>query len=428
MRNRLTRASLLALGMAGFALAGCATTTGSSAAGSATALSPAAQSSPDNPARASGPSALPSGSPGPACAVKQDKFRGDVTGYGPQALTAVRFVSPERGWVAGLDQLLMTADGGRHWTVQARGQLDLISLDFISGQVGWAVGGSALLATSDGGARWTSLPEPCPVIRSVHFSNALDGVAVAGGTGLGGNAPPGTPLAAGVLLRTSDGGHSWQPLAAPADVQTACFNSASNGWLGAHGRLYRTTDGGRTWTLAEAGVKAGGTTAFTMTVQCAGPASAWAVQSADVGLMSQSPHIGYQAGPDGVQAIFAEQYFESPGATVSTSSPGAYPGPMSALSASAAVFIDYCPPCGAAGAGTAPWAVFGGPGPALHRAGTVGGINRPGSAAFLSPEQGWVTGVQITFKGSGSSFAYRVVGTTDGGRTWHIELNIVPGG
>jgi photosystem II stability/assembly factor-like uncharacterized protein len=50
----------------------------------------------------------------------------------------VQFVSATRGWVVGRDTILATTDGGRHWTVQDSGPLDLTSVDFVSSEVGWA--------------------------------------------------------------------------------------------------------------------------------------------------------------------------------------------------------------------------------------------------------------------------------------------------
>src|ERR1700722_15337366 len=61
-------------------------------------------------------------------------------GYGPDALTGVQFISPTQGWVVGRHVILATDDGGATWTVQRRGQLDLVSVDFISADTGWAVG------------------------------------------------------------------------------------------------------------------------------------------------------------------------------------------------------------------------------------------------------------------------------------------------
>jgi hypothetical protein len=62
--------------------------------------------------------------------------------------------------------------------------------------------------------------------------------------------------------------------------------------------------------------------------------------------MSQQPHVGYHAGPAGAVPIFAEQYFPHRGVHVFAPSPGSYAGPFSAISPSAAAFIDWCPACG----------------------------------------------------------------------------------
>jgi hypothetical protein len=341
-----------------------------------------------------------------------------VTGLEPGGLTGVQFVSPERGWVVGADAILATADGGAHWTVQVRGRPQLTSVDFVSDQRGWAVGTRSLLATSDGGRHWTALPERCPLIRAVHFVSPAVGFAVAGGVGIvlyGGAAPE----TAGVVLATGDGGHSWHRLAAPADAQSVCFNDPGHGWLGAGGRLYRTADGGRTWT------RVAGPRPFrpgypaTMVVQCAGPRSAWALDIGPGAAASQMPHIGYHAGPAGAVPIFAEQYFPHPGVAVSAPSPGAYPGALSGLNASAAVYVDYCPACGY---GTGPWDLVTSAGAALAREGNVGGLNQPVAASFLTPALGWVVGTYIDNRDPSRPLRYwRVVSTADGGRTWRVD-------
>jgi hypothetical protein len=110
----------------------------------------------------------------------------------------VQFVSATRGWVVGQDTILATTDGGRHWTVQDSGPLDLTSVDFVSSEVGWAVSTHSVLATIDGGAHWLTLPEPCPLIRSVHFVSPDVGFAVAGGRYVS-DAGPETPEVAGVV-------------------------------------------------------------------------------------------------------------------------------------------------------------------------------------------------------------------------------------
>jgi hypothetical protein len=406
---------MAAIAAGGMLLAGC--------------TGPAAPAAPSSPASAgSGSAAAPGGperSPTPAragdgtsagCSAAQPAQA--VTGLEPGGLTGVQFVSARRGWVVGADRILSTTDGGAHWTVQDRGRLRLMSVDFISGLRGWAVGARSLLATSDGGRHWTALPDGCPLIRAVHFVSPSEGFAVAGGTGItlyGGAAPE----VAGVLVATGDGGRSWHRLAAPADVQNVCFNDQRSGWLGADGRLYRTADGGRSWALA-AGVSPfrNGYPA-TMIVQCAGSGSAWALDIGPGAAASQMPHVGYHAGPAGAVPIFAEQYFPHPGVAVSAQSPGPYPAALSALSASAAVYIDYCAPCGY---GTGPWDLVTADGAALARKGNVGDLNQPVTASFLSPAVGWVVGTYIDNRDPSRPIRYwRVVSTSDGGRTWRVD-------
>jgi photosystem II stability/assembly factor-like uncharacterized protein len=365
----------------------------------------------------------PARSPGSPTASPVTARRGcPVTpdhGLSPGVLTGVQFVSAAQGWVVGQDMILATTDGGRHWTVQDRGQLNLTSVDFIGNGAGWAVGADSLLATSDGGAHWTALAEPCPLIRSVHFVSATVGFAVAGGSDIS-QLGTATPEVGGEVLVTIDGGHSWRTLPAPKNAQTVCFDNAEIGWLGADGRLFRSTDGGRTWAQVAAGprsISAG--YPATMTVQCAGAGSAWAVDIGPGAGMSQQPHIGYYAGPGGAIAIFAEQYFPHPGVSVRADSPGSYAGAVSAISPTAAAFVDSCPACGL---GSAPWALVTSSGARLTREGNVGQLTQPETASFLSPQLGWVVGIVTHYRGPSSLRQYqRIVRTDDGGRTWLVQ-------
>jgi photosystem II stability/assembly factor-like uncharacterized protein len=350
---------------------------------------------------------------------------------GTNALIAVQFVSPRRGWVVGVHQILATSDGGRHWSVQASGHLDLDSVDFVDSQHGWAVGASTLLATSDGGQHWTLMPEPCPKIRLVDFVSPRVGFAVAGGTNLVGASFSMAPLRGGVLLTTRDGGRTWRRLQSPPDAQAVCFDSPvngspANGWLGADGSLFRTSNGGRSWELTSARVRSPSSAdpAF-MLVQCAGPDSAWALAIGPGAGMSQEPHVGFHAGPSGTTPIFAEQYFPHPGIRVTTESPGSYPGAISAISETTAAFIDGCPACG--NGGTAPWALATAGGSTLIRKGNVAGLTSPLAASFVSPQVGWVVGLLIRYRSGGPTRSYpRIVSTTDGGRTWHLDYTESP--
>jgi Photosynthesis system II assembly factor YCF48 len=334
--------------------------------------------------------------------------------YGFGYLSGIQFVSPEQGWVVGQHEILATSDGGQHWTVQDSGGLDLTSVDFISAAVGWAVGTRSLLTTTDGGVHWTALADPC--LRSVHFVSPEDGFATAGGRG---------PFYFGVgpaqgrlkVLATTDGGRSWHALHVPARPQTVCFDNAQQGWLGAAGRLYRSADGGRTWKLVTAGARPprAGFMAW-MIVQCAGDGAAWALDIGPGAASSQEPHIGYYASPEGVVPLFAEQYFPHPGVTVTTDSPGSYPGPISAIGPTSAAFIDWCPACEPGP--SVPWVLV--TGTTVIREGDVGGLTQPESASFLSSQLGWVTGIVVRYHGPTSRWYQRIVTTSDGGRSWRV--------
>lgn len=361
---------------------------------------------------------------GPSTHTKADVCRAAQQAQGtawpsPGALTGVQFVSPQRGWVVGRGEILATSDGGQHWSIQLKGDLRLASVDFVDASHGWAVGARDLLGTVDGGRHWVRLPEPCPAIRQVHFVSSQIGYAIAGGIDLFGAASPLAPLRHGVLLVTGDGGRTWHRVPAPADAQSVCFGTARTGWLGAGGGLYRSTDAGRSWQATSARVRSRDPSyPALMAVQCAGAGSAWALAIGPGAASSQQPHIGFHAGPHGTESIFAEQYFRKPGSVPHTMSPGSYAGPFSAISPTAAAFIDGCPACGY---GTAPWGMAVHGGAELRRKGTIAGLSFATGASFLSQQQGWVIGELIRPGGSGTSRAtWRVVKTSDGGRTWRV--------
>ena len=337
----------------------------------------------------------------------------------PGALTGLEFISPTQGWAVGQNTILATSDGGTHWTAQLSGKLNLTSVDFINARDGWAVGTSSLLATTDGGAHWAALPEPCQPIRSVHFISPTTGFAVAGGQSTA-STDPALPAVGGTVLSTSDGGRTWHARPAPANAQTVCFNDPHRGWLGAGGLLYRTTDGGKNWTsLTTMAGQAGSGSPAAMSVECASNGTAWALRVGPGAAMSQNPHVGYYANQQAAVPLFAEQYFQTPGAKPSAQSPGSDAGPFSAIDSATAVFVDWCEACGA---GTAPWALVSKSGAAVDKMGNVGSITQPQAASFQSAKVGWVAGSNSVLSATGTGKTQqRIVATTDGGRTWHVQ-------
>jgi len=347
-------------------------------------------------------------------------------------LSAVQFVSTSTGWVVGSDRILHTADAGRHWAVQFRTSqaAQLETVDFVDASHGWVTGASELLATTDGGAHWRAVPEPCSggrAIRTVHFVSPNVGFAVAGVNlpAVGAPGAPSGPAAGGVLVRTTDAGQRWQPVATPPGVQSVCFSDAQRGWLGADGNIYGTVNGGRSWTLAVRGPGSGGGRPgyhALAEVQCAGSGAGWAELNGPGAALSHMAQIGYHTSGRTWQPIYAEQYTASPGvrARVPTASPGAYPGPFSAISQDQAVFIGLCPPCSVPASprllGPVPMDIALHGGAVLLRRGQIGQLSQATGAAFVTASDGWVTGIR-----QARSTVSVIMRTADGGRSWQAQ-------
>ncbi|HXW47166.1 MAG TPA: YCF48-related protein [Streptosporangiaceae bacterium] len=206
-----------------------------------------------------------------------------------------------------------STDGGVRWSLVAQTAssvtappsasglpvyCDKGSMAFRSPRVGWITGGCNELGvwvSSDGGLRWAvqALPLPASTCR-------LSGCSIAapqffGRTGyLAIWAAPQPEL----LLTSSDGGTSWQPLPLPpgADQVRVMFFSAASGLLvpltapqGDYSRVfYITADGGRRWVAVRQGRAFGSIAAATFDPVSATTLFAW---NADAGIGGSMPRI-----------------------------------------------------------------------------------------------------------------------------------------
>jgi len=334
-------------------------------------------------------------------------------------LDTVQFVNASQGWAAGAGQILATSDGGRTWTRQYTGTAKIDQVDFTDANHGWAVGTNGLLRTTDGGATWTQLSEPaCTTpVEDVHFVTQDLGYAVARGAQVWTSAGVPAAVSGGELLTTTDGGRQWTPVpGAPAQAQTVCFSGPDNGFLGTPGKVWHTEDGGKTWSEAftEPPLASGvhPPAPDTTVLECAGGNAAW-VQFLGYGAgMGHAPYLAY-ATQDGTnwRVLFEESYLESAARPEvhAPDGPGSYPGPFSAISPAAAVFVGYTPPLGY---GAAPMELVTSGGATLTEEGNVGGVSVPVAAAFISPSQGWVVGETLP---SGDVV---IEATANGGHTW----------
>jgi photosystem II stability/assembly factor-like uncharacterized protein len=427
--RRAAASALAALAVAG-PLVGCAAaSSGSAAAGPTSSGTPAGTAT---AAAGSGSTPTSAASPGPAASGSscgqgqpaQAAQSGTTSGGSAPALAAIQFTDADHGWVAGAGRIMATTDGGSTWSRQYDGPAALDQVDFLDADHGWAAGAGTLLRTVNGGATWTTLTEPCQgELSSIHFVSPALGYAVAAKTVASTTSlPAGGPYtlsAGGTLMRTTDGGATWSPVAGtPANPQSACFASQDDGYLGTPGSIWRTTDGGQHWTLALAEPKATGNPdapADTPDIECAGPSGLWALFLGQGAATGHAPYLAY-ASENGQSwhGVLEEQFTESalrPSLKL-PEGPGSYPGPISAIDPGQAVFVGYTPPLGY---GAAPVMLASDNGAALTKEGDVATINEPMAAAFLSPDQGWVVGENL------HTNAFDVEATSDAGRTWTTQ-------
>jgi photosystem II stability/assembly factor-like uncharacterized protein len=178
------------------------------------------------------------------------------SGLGGGILHAVCFADSTHGWVCGRSNIganaliRYTITGGDIWTdAQTTGVGEMLSLS-VSRPYTFRLVACGLLgsvATSqDGGSSWTRTP-------ATGTTQMLEAVAVVPGTsGMG--AVAGGVIGIGGVLRSSDGGATWQtgqPLPAGMEVRGAWMATFSGGWIAGTGsgqaEIAHTSDGGVSW-------------------------------------------------------------------------------------------------------------------------------------------------------------------------------------
>ncbi len=166
----------------------------------------------------------------------------------------------DTGFVLTDSALLATRDGGAIWVDVSpeRGLAGVSGGFFLDSHRGWLAGTTpglpsrlVALDTADGGTSWRELSIDASDSRGgqpyaaaqVHFADAAHGWLL-------GRLATGAAVSLGTLLRTVDGGESWEQLPAPPAAGRIAFASAERGFMtGAPvpERLYRSLDGGQSW-------------------------------------------------------------------------------------------------------------------------------------------------------------------------------------
>jgi len=153
-------------------------------------------------------------------------------------LTADKAVAVGKGGV-----ILKTTDSGRTW-VQKGAAMDLFAVQFTDERTGFAVGGNLgylknrqlILRTTDGGESWQPQRKRWgPVLYSLS-SAGPQGFLACG--------------AKGTLVRGTDGSSRWTSLKSPTKraLSSLALSGDKGVAVGSYGVIVRTVDGGRTWT------------------------------------------------------------------------------------------------------------------------------------------------------------------------------------
>ena len=166
----------------------------------------------------------------------------------------VHFVDAEYGWVVGeFGTILHTRDGGNTWQQQkpytlfkneddpwADVILALYGVQFIDREKGWVVGmEGVLLTTEDGGETWQDLGK---ITDYAYYSIAVD-ESRAWAVGKAGN-----------YILSRDGGKTFELIEDAIKTRfwlhDISFSSPQVGWVvGARGAVAKTEDGGETWKM-----------------------------------------------------------------------------------------------------------------------------------------------------------------------------------
>jgi photosystem II stability/assembly factor-like uncharacterized protein len=157
------------------------------------------------------------------------------------------FYNPGMGWVAGRDNIFVTANGGASWAQQLHVPgMWFYGIDFVDRYRGWAVGeGGAIYHTNSSGFEW--VPQSSGLntrLWGVDFLDSLNGWVVG---------------EMGWALYTTDGGANWieKPLMTSAELRKVRFFDHLHGWILAYnGDVFRTDDGGLNWVRYPTGIYA----------------------------------------------------------------------------------------------------------------------------------------------------------------------------
>lgn len=184
--------------------------------------------------------------------------------FWPEAMMyGVAFADAQHGCVVGIREQARqeedyagvawsTSDGGATWTeTRVSGVSSLYAVTVYDGMY-WAAGGDNTIAHSPDGVHWTRDTMAAPVYLTGIAMTSAGGWAV--GYGESDDWFSDSYLEAAIVLRSGDGGATWEPVVDPLfDIDpplSVRFESTAHGrMLAESGTMYVTDDGGDSWSV-----------------------------------------------------------------------------------------------------------------------------------------------------------------------------------
>ncbi|MEI7726687.1 MAG: YCF48-related protein [Bacteroidota bacterium] len=164
-----------------------------------------------------------------------------INAYNIYPVELVQFTDHQTGYANYMfGSYYKTTDGGASWQMHGTGmQYDINAIKFINNDTGFVATYGALLRTVNGGDSWETV-QPPERIKDFAFNSRQTGFAVTD---------------EGLVLKTTDTGMHWLVTdTLPIPLNTIAFCSGQSGCVaGEAGQVYSTSDGGSTWQCRSSG-------------------------------------------------------------------------------------------------------------------------------------------------------------------------------
>lgn len=186
--------------------------------------------------------------------------------WSPVQIADLQLLATNEGWAIAQGRLLWSTDGGATWLdrTPTEAGMELRAASFLDPATGWIVGAGQrdaqgrsplyLGVTQDGGLTWQLQPIPFDPIEPGSTQGAMELDFFDANTGyLQIKLASSSNFDIHVLLKTVDGGMSWQEVTVPGSSPVH-FADANHGWTvgkATDAPAQITTDGGATWQAGE---------------------------------------------------------------------------------------------------------------------------------------------------------------------------------